>query len=160
MQKTVTGDLIELAKSRELDVIIHGCNCFHAMNSGIAKQIKAEFPLAFKADKTTTKGDRGKLGTYSVAEEHGVIVVNAYTQHTWWNRSERQVDYEALQKVFQRIAESGQFKGCKIGYPMIGAGLAGGDWEVINSIICEELRNHNHTLVELPKRKSPLSKYL
>jgi O-acetyl-ADP-ribose deacetylase (regulator of RNase III) len=36
----------------------------------------------------------------------------------------------------------------RIGYPAIGAGLAGGDWEVISSIIEEELKGEDHTFVK------------
>ena len=34
------------------------------------------------------------------------------------------------------------------GYPAIGAGLAGGEWEVISKIIEEELKGENHIFVE------------
>lgn len=36
----------------------------------------------------------------------------------------------------------------RIGYPRIGAGLAGGDWSIIGAIIDEELHGLDHTLVE------------
>ena len=41
-----------------------------------------------------------------------------------------------------------RFSGRRIGYPKIGAGLAGGDWTLIASIIEEELAGEDHTLVE------------
>ena len=40
------------------------------------------------------------------------------------------------------------FAGTRIGYPLIGAGLAKGDWQVISKIIEEELEGEDHTLVE------------
>jgi len=40
------------------------------------------------------------------------------------------------------------FAGSRIAYPMIGAGLAKGDWSIIASIIEEELAGEDHTLVE------------
>ena len=40
------------------------------------------------------------------------------------------------------------FSGKRIGYPLIGAGLAGGDWGAISAIIDEELAGEDHTLVE------------
>ena len=51
--QTRSGDLIALAKAGEFDVIVHGCNCQCAMDAGIAKQIKAEFPAAYAADCAT-----------------------------------------------------------------------------------------------------------
>ncbi|GAA4107530.1 hypothetical protein GCM10022393_02900 [Aquimarina addita] len=44
-----------------------------------------------------------------------------------------------------------KFSGLRIGYPAIGAGLAGGDWGIILYIIDEELKDANHTFVEFVK---------
>ncbi|WP_444933164.1 hypothetical protein [Microbulbifer sp. JTAC008] len=55
-------------------------------------------------------------------------------------------DYEAIRSVFTKVKKD--FPGKRIGYPLIGAGLAGGDWEVISSIIENELEGENHTLVK------------
>jgi O-acetyl-ADP-ribose deacetylase (regulator of RNase III) len=39
------------------------------------------------------------------------------------------------------------FSGKRIGYPLIGAGLAGGDWKIISEIIDQELKGEDHTVV-------------
>ena len=82
--KTMTGDLVHLAKSGEFDLIVHGCNCFCTMGAGIAKGIKAAFRAASKTDLATARGDRTKLGTctFAVIDQNGtpLVVVNAYTQ--------------------------------------------------------------------------------
>ena len=44
-----------------------------------------------------------------------------------------------------------QFTGRRIGYPMIGAGLAGGDWPTIASIVDGELAGEDHTLVQFSR---------
>ena len=41
------------------------------------------------------------------------------------------------------------YAGQRIGLPKIGAGLAGGDWEVIEKIIEEELAGENVSIVVL-----------
>jgi O-acetyl-ADP-ribose deacetylase (regulator of RNase III) len=152
--KKVKGDLIKLAKSGYFDLIVQGCNCFCTMNSGIAKTIKAEFPEAFEVDQYTKKGDKEKLGSYSFVEilidDKKLIVVNAYTQFNY-GKSGIYVSYDALREVFKKIKKN--FSGKKIGYPAIGAGLAGGNWEKIYSIICEELNNEDHTFVEYVNEK-------
>ncbi len=43
----IKGDLIELAKQGNFDVIAHGCNCFCTMGAGIAVPMK----IAFGCDK-------------------------------------------------------------------------------------------------------------
>lgn len=148
----VKGDLIKLAINGEFDLIIHGCNCFCTMGAGIAKIIKQKFPEAYKADLKTEKGDKSKLGKISWAKSQKrngeLIIVNGYTQFNWKGRG-RKADYEAIREVFKMVKK--EFSGLKIGYPAIGAGLAGGDWKIILEIIEEELKDENHTFVEYQK---------
>jgi O-acetyl-ADP-ribose deacetylase (regulator of RNase III) len=40
------------------------------------------------------------------------------------------------------------YAGCRIGYPALGAGLAGGDWTLIAAIIDEELTGEDHVFVQ------------
>jgi len=147
--QTVQGDLIALAIAGKFDVIVHGCNCHNAMGAGIAQSIREQFPEAFAADLATAKGSREKLGTYSSAtvdcNGHSLTIVNAYTQFNWSGQGV-QADYDAIRRVFARI--KADFGGKRIGYPRLGAGLAGGDWKAISQIISEELAGENHTLVE------------
>jgi O-acetyl-ADP-ribose deacetylase (regulator of RNase III) len=147
--KVVRGDLVKLALDGRFEVIIHGCNCQCAMGAGIAKAIKQAFPEAYNADKATAKGSRTKLGSLStVAVERGqckFTIVNAYTQFHW-RGSGVLVDYPALRSVMRQVKAT--FPGRTIAYPMIGAGLARGDWSIIASIIDEELSGEDHTLVE------------
>jgi O-acetyl-ADP-ribose deacetylase (regulator of RNase III) len=147
--KRKQGDLILLAREGEFDLIVHGCNCFNTMGAGIAKGIKAAFPEAYAADCKTTKGSRTKLGACSFAEVNAngkrLVIVNAYTQFDWRGRGTK-VDYEAVRSCMRWIKDS--FPGLRIGLPMIGAGLAGGDWKKIALIIEEELAGEDVTLVE------------
>jgi O-acetyl-ADP-ribose deacetylase (regulator of RNase III) len=147
--RTVKGDLLKLAAAGEFDVIVHGCNCYHTMGAGIAKSIKQRFPEAFAADLETEMGSRAKLGSFSSAavdcDGRELTIVNAYTQLDMGG-GRINVDYDAIRSVFRKIKST--FTGKRIGYPMIGAGLAGGDWNVISRIINEELDGENHTLVE------------
>ena len=147
--KTVKGDLIKLAQEGAFDVIVHGCNCRCAMARGIAKGIRAAFPEAYQIDQASESGDRSKLGTIGVADvtvgDRALAVVNAYTQFDYRGPMPR-ADYDAIRSAFAAIKQ--QFSGKRIGYPMIGAGLAGGDWGVISAIIEEELVGEDHTLVE------------
>lgn len=142
------GDLIQLALMGQVDVIIHGCNCFCTMGAGIAKQIRDTFPEAYQADLKTRVGDKKKLGTYSLAdiERNGkrFTIVNGYTQYDFAGPGTL-VDYDAVQTLFSRIKTD--FATRRIGYPKIGAGLAKGDWKVISDIIDNELQGEDHTLV-------------
>ncbi|MBD2769510.1 macro domain-containing protein [Hymenobacter sp. BT664] len=147
--RTEKGDLVRKAKAGEFDVIVHGCNCFCTMGAGIAKTIKQVFPAAYEADLATPVGDKAKLGHYTVANVQvggkALTILNAYTQYHWQGRG-RKADYDALRQVFRRIKQ--EYAGQRIGYPAIGAGLAGGEWPVIAAIIEEELAGEDHVFVE------------
>jgi len=146
--KVITGDLIDLALKGYFKVIIHGCNCFCTMEAGVALAIKKAFPEAYQADLKTLKGDKNKLGSCSIAtyQKKGKTfdIVNAYTQYHW-SSSKPQLDYSALISCFKWIKQN--YPGQKIAFPKIGAGLAGGDWVKIESIITRELYQEDITLI-------------
>lgn len=150
--KEIKGDLLKLAKEGNFDVIAHGCNCFCTMGSGIAKQIKDQFPRAYTADLATRRGDILKLGSFTRAgsdDNSPFTIVNAYTQYNFGTDA-RKADYEAIALVMRKINHI--FKGKRVGLPRIGAGLAGGDWTVISQIIEDELKDCDVTIVEYDQK--------
>lgn len=143
--KEIKGNLIRLAKEGRFDIIAHGCNCFCTMGSGIAPQIKNAFNGAWTADANTISGDFNKLGNYTSSREligdqtngfKELKIINIYSQYNH-NASEKPLDYEALTLAFRKINH--YYKGLTIGLPLIGAGLAGGDWAVIKQIMIDTL---------------------
>jgi len=158
--KEIEGDLIHLAKQGHFDIIAHGCNCFCRMGSGIAKQIREEFPHAWLADQETAEGDIDKLGNYTRAfhklgeleykngyafdDRKDLMIINLYSQYKY-DRRTKPLDYEALTLGLRKI--NLHWAGQSIGLPLIGAGLAGGDWNRIKKIIESELTLMNVTIV-------------
>jgi O-acetyl-ADP-ribose deacetylase (regulator of RNase III) len=132
MIEIVTGDVLNSGES----IVVHGCNCKHAMGAGIARQIREECPAAYKADRETLWGDRDKLGTYTYGvedREHGkMTVVNAYIQYDY-GHERRHLSYDALITVLERICQD--FDEPVIAMPKIGCGLAGGDWIIVRVIL-------------------------
>lgn len=142
--KEINGDLVKMAFAGEVDCFAHGCNCFHSFGSGIARTVRDVFPAAYRADLETRKGDEAKLGTCSVAQCGNVTVINAYTQFRY-GRGKRHADYDAIRSCMRWIKDN--YSGKHIGLPLIGAGLAGGDWKIIKAIIADELSGENVTIV-------------
>ena len=154
MIKYIDGDLLDLASKGEFDVIGHCCNCFHSMGAGIAPQIKAKYPEAYAADCATNKGDINKLGTISFTEKTTPNVVNLYGQYDYTGRrsGKMDLDYDALRSALKATKE--KFSGKIFGFPKMGAGLAGGDWEIIEKIIEEEMRGEYVTIVNYVPEKN------
>ncbi len=150
---TIHGDLVALAKEGRYTHIAHGCNCHGIMGSGIAPQIADAFDNVREADHDESEiplHSKDRLGWLTLAEsceDNVPHVLNLYTQfNTAARKGELVVDYEAIRKVFSFIEEvfaeavaEGTALPAKnlLGIPQIGAGLAGGDWDTIASIINE-----------------------
>lgn len=156
--KEIKGDLIKLAHKGEFDLIGHGCNCYATMGAGIAKSIKSNFYGAYLADKNQ-KEPKGimRLGNFSFAIEETkggkkIYVVNFYSQHY----PGPDYNYEAIKSSFKAlvnnldeiIEDPSKFK---IGLPLIGCGIAGGDWKKVSKIVKKEFKKYNVTVVIFDK---------
>jgi len=147
--KYIKGDLVRDAEY--FDIIGHGCNCFLSFGAGIAKDVKIKYPDAYKEDLKTQYGDKGKLGNYTKFENDNIIVLNLYTQYKYSN-SQVNADYDAIRSCMKSIKED--YPGKKVGLPLIGAGLAQGDWGIISSIIEEELQGEDVTVMIWEKSRN------
>lgn len=167
----IDGDLIELALKGEFDIIAHGCNCFCTMGAGIAPKMAKTFGCdKYPMEQSFFKGDINKLGSidyetliinsetleiskYSFSKilppKQYLEVVNAYIQYrfnrNYSNGVDIPLDYEALTLCMRKMNH--QFRGLHIGLPQIGCGLAGGNWNIVKTIIQKELKNCNVTIV-------------
>lgn len=136
MIKYENGDVL----TTECDIVIHGCNCFKVMGSGVAKHIHEKYPEAYVADLNYGEyGDNRKLGTYSlwsgghkINKPNRLTIINLYTQF-YPNPKLKPFDYEAFEVGFKKVLLD--FPDKTIAMPKIGSGLAGGDWDRIESMI-------------------------
>jgi O-acetyl-ADP-ribose deacetylase (regulator of RNase III) len=154
--KQLTGNLITLGMAGVFDVILHGANCFCTMGGGIAREIRARVPEAYQADQDTFSGDRNKIGLFTkagitcyiqhgiVPTEHKLTVINAYTQYDM-SSGEDVFEYEAFDRVLKLIHR--MYPTARVGLPLIGCGLAGGDESRIRWIIEENAKVMDLTLV-------------
>lgn len=157
--KEITGNVIGLAETGELHGLAHGCNCMHAMGSGIAGQLARRYPAVPQVDRDKTIcGDKGKLGTYTdvclqsvVAEEVYFNVFNMYTQYAPSYDGSDVFEYEKfaegcidlrneLEDEWGLVDDDETYK---LGFPQIGAGLAGGDWPSIRDAIIAAFATSN-----------------
>ena len=121
----IKGDLLTLGKNNEFDIILHGCNCYNTMGAGIAAQIAQQFPDARLADDETVRGDVGKLGSYTIGMSGRLVILNCYTQYGISSTGADVFEYTAFERVLDKIQY--RFGKWRIGLPLIGMGLAGGD---------------------------------
>jgi O-acetyl-ADP-ribose deacetylase (regulator of RNase III) len=126
----IEGDLL----NTEIRHIIHGCNSHGVMGSGVAKAIRDKYPQAYR-DYNDVYNNRGlDLGDIIASvQDDGKIILNAITQKDFGRAAGNvYVSYWAIAEVFRKIE---QWDVGTVAMPKIGAGLANGDWNVIEAII-------------------------
>ena len=132
-----SGDIVELARKGEFSHVIHGANCVSTMNSGVAKQIKQVFPGAYDVDKNDKRTPLEKIGDFSYwrSEDKKLTIINAYTQYDY-GTDYRRVEYGSIKRAFEGIFSHRRFTHLdKVATVKIGAGLGGGNWDIISTII-------------------------
>jgi len=142
MIKIKLGDLLKEAS--DYDAIMHGCNCFHGDDSGIAAQVWACFPAAREiSEKHHDSGDFGALGTYVAGYEQigRFTIINAYTQY----RGGANFDIHAFIHILKQVNED--FAGMSIGIPLIGCGIGGANWESVQGALLHYAKDVNWTVV-------------
>lgn len=146
--KEINGDLLAMAKEGKFDIIAHGCNCFKTMGAGIASSIAKTFPVAYQADKVDKRTPLQRLGDYTYATHYdsNTRIVNLYTQYNGGPN----LDYSALELSLRKLSMVID-KNTKIGLPLIGCGIAGGDWEKVREIIQRVLSDFDVTIVIFDK---------
>lgn len=143
----VKGDLF----STNIKTIVHGCNAQGVMGSGVAKIIKERYPKAYQRYRNEYEQfHRLQLGHVipvpcgdRINDPHNYkIIVNAITQDFYGRDGSRYVSYDAVAECMSTINKFFEVYGIdEVAMPQIGAGLGGGDWNVLSAIIESELKN-------------------
>jgi O-acetyl-ADP-ribose deacetylase (regulator of RNase III) len=153
------GDLLEVKEG----IITHGVNCQGVMGSGVTLAIKQKYPNVFYSYKNFVAEDResekGCLGMIQILQaipkdvshstEPLLLVANLFTQFSYGRDKQRYVDYEAVATCFEKLYNINRtMYNLPLHIPKIGAGLGGGDWNVISAII-ESVYKDDVTVWEL-----------
>lgn len=139
--KYVNGDLLNAPQK----YIAHGVNCRGVMGAGVALAIKNKWPSVFTEYKkycSTFYDVNSLLGQCNIAYvDNNRSVFNCFTQTDCGNTGLRYISYDAIAQCFGYINYLIKDEVDQIALPKIGAGLGGGDWNVIERIIESECKN-------------------
>lgn len=130
------GDLLDVTEG----VIVHGCNMLGVMGAGVAKAISEKYPDCYARYKLALEDpwQKPKLGTiiWWIDKTEKLFIANGLTQETCGGDSSiRYANYVAIANVFRLVMSSNTGYESDIHFPKIGAGLANGDWNIIEQII-------------------------
>lgn len=139
---TIEGNLLD-----QKGILVHGCNCHGVMGSGVAAGVRSKYPHVFQQYRERYERQGLHLGEVQLCvAEPGVYLANAMTQFDFGS-DKVNADYPAIRECFKKVKLLADALELPVYYPLIGCGLAGGDWNVVSAIIEEELGDMDHTLV-------------
>lgn len=139
------GDLLDVTSG----IIVHGCNARGVMGAGVAKAVKDRYPGAYHLYHRVCREPGVAVGHIipyevpSTGPKIELLIVNAITQDDY-GTEKRQVDYEGLYRCFAQIpwlAKAYELQ--DVHFPLIGCGMAGGDWDIVEAIIKSTLKGLN-----------------
>ena len=108
---------------------------------GVAASLATRFPAAARAFHAWTVASPGNLslgGVHIVDAEAGhrpVTIASMVAQRGYGPGASTRLDYHALQNALGRVAQVAKAKGAEVHLPRIGAGQAGGRWDMIAETI-------------------------
>lgn len=167
------GNLLDHVKA---GIIVQQVNAQGVMGSGIAKSIRDKWPVVWEeysrvVRQSTIDMGAGYMGMIIPVEvEKNLWVVNIVGQQFYGREpgkrpGGRYTSYDALDLGFQRlgafalenmIVEDGHYTGYpQIHFPLIGCGLGGGKWSVVQALIKDRLPGFHKFLWTLPGTKVP-----
>lgn len=150
----VEGDLIAEVSS---GLIVHQVNAQGVMRSGFAKALYEKYP-----EVREMYLDRYKMNQYHRGSEYmgdiqvvqvdlDLFVVNMVSQQFYGSDGQKYTSYDALDTCLRKISIKN--KGIMpVHHPLIGCGLGGGHWPVVEQLLNQHLPNS--TLWILPTQQS------
>jgi O-acetyl-ADP-ribose deacetylase (regulator of RNase III) len=159
MLRYVIGDATQ-PQGEGTKILVHVCNDIGAWGRGFVLPLAKRFPETERAYRAWAAGTTDlpfALGQVQFVQVLPTLeVANLIGQHdiARKNRPTDQppVRYEAIRTGLARVRERSEQHQATLHMPRIGAGVAGGDWTVIERLIRDELVAHGieTTVYDLP----------
>lgn len=120
-------------------IICHQVNCRGVMGAGLAKALRAKYPI-YEPYVQLCHGVKAEtlLGStqfVQVSQDPERYVANCFGQCNF-GRDRVQTDYAALEHSLRNVEEFARRHTLSVAIPYgIGCGLAGGDWNTVQAIL-------------------------
>ena len=159
-KQIIKGDLL----NSTADYICHCVNCQGAFGAGIARQIRRKYPNVYDAyfnyieeirDRETDSFTSSDLiNQYQIVPINDKqSIVNMFCQPSYGKSGIRYVSYDAVEIAFRCFFKEiiSKNKNVTVAVPLgFGSGLAGGNQDIITTIIDTSLKNcYNNELIKL-----------
>lgn len=111
---------------------------------GVARSLSSRYPDAAKAFRAWSIADSehlqlGKVHHVVVSGDVPVVIASMLAQRGYGPSIEPRLVYSALAETLDRVAELAQHQNASVHLPRIGAGQAGGRWDLVEELIDQRL---------------------
>jgi O-acetyl-ADP-ribose deacetylase (regulator of RNase III) len=121
----------------ERGIIVHGVNAQGKFGAGFAKQLSQKYPhvmLDYLHKYRTTGLHLGDIITTHIWKD--LYIVSGVTQQYYGrNPHVTYVSYPAIKTVFEKVNVLALELNLPVKFPLIGCGLANGEWSIVREII-------------------------
>ncbi len=157
--EVVEGDVFEkFFSSTGNAVFAHGANCFGAMASGVAAQVRDKITPLYYKDLFETRTPPERLGNLSSLVLHQdeksiKIGVNLYTQFRPGPEFDDIAFVNSLRSLKLLLKTHKELEDTTLYIPKIGCGIGGAKWEDVEPLIKRELSMYNVVVVVPPAKE-------
>jgi hypothetical protein len=143
-----TGNLLD---NVQVGIVAHCCNNIGLFGAGFAKQVRNRYPEAYRSFTAVQSRDLGEVNFVKV--NNRLIVGNMVSMNGVYRESNPYpLCLDFLEICLQKVQSLAIHLDLPVHMPLIGSGLARGDWSVIRKLI--EKNCPIATVWELPTKKS------
>ena len=149
------GDVTKMRPKTSF-ILMHCCNNKGYYNAGVARAIRNKWLGAYESYLSYKHIIGLFLGSVDFwhNKEESMWVANCIGQDGCGPGDRCYVKYECLRNCFVLVRKKALKEKVPVVAPMLGSGLAGGDWKIIKKMIQEELCDHGVSvyIYQLPKK--------
>ena len=138
MIKEYEGSVFECKEIEKVDAIVNTVNTKGFMGAGIALEFKLRYPELYKDYKKKCKNDEIIIGRVDFFKHKDGYIINFPTKDDWKFPSKLEWIKLGLRDLKNNYKK---YKIKSIAFPKLGAGNGGLEWEDVNSLIREELKD-------------------
>jgi len=139
--QTINGDITKVTKG----IVCHQVNCMGKMGAGVALQIRKTWPTVYDEYIKVFKSNDLKLGTISIIPiSEQLFIANLCGQY-YYGRTAKHTNYDAVYNCLALLNYQMTRHNINLDvyFPYkMGCNLAGGNWNIIETIIRETITNN------------------
>ena len=131
-----TGDITKI-DIKDRAIIIHCCNNLGLMGAGVALALRKKWPKVYIQYREKYEKEGLELGEVDFVKiNKNLVIANMIGQEGIKTKKDKiPISYEAIEECLDKIYNIAKKYNAIVIGPKFGAGLAGGDWKIIEELI-------------------------